>query len=103
MNHFRFNQALSTVTAAATVNGMEAIASCIKAYERTGESRLECLQDALADLETWRADIEAAITATTKDIADEYHNNREPVSRSMQELIQARLGVTATRTLNCEA
>lgn len=61
MRHF--TQHMSVVVAAATVNGMEAIANCIKAYERTGEARRECLHEAKSDLLTWLSDIDRAIGA----------------------------------------
>lgn len=61
----RFSQHMCSVSAAATVHGMSAIEACIKAYERTGEARLECLQETKADLLTWMADIDRAIGAET--------------------------------------
>lgn len=65
----RFSPLMSTVVAAATVNGMEAIANCIKAYERTGADRLECLREARDDLDQWFADIDAAIAAESLALA----------------------------------
>lgn len=59
----RFSPVLSTLVAAATVNGMEAIANCIKAQERDGEARMECLQEVKTDLEAWMADLNKAIEA----------------------------------------
>ena len=58
-----FSPVMSTLVAAASVNGMEAIANCIKAYERSGESRMECLTEARRDLREWMADLEKAIEA----------------------------------------
>ena len=59
----RFSPIMSTLVAAATVNGMEAIANCIKAQERVGSDRMECLQEVKGDLETWLADLNKAIEA----------------------------------------
>ena len=61
----RFSHHMSNVSAAATVHGMSAIENCIRAYERNGADRLECLQEAKADLLTWMTDIDRAIGAET--------------------------------------
>lgn len=59
----RFSPTMSTLVAAATVNGTEAMTNCVKAYERSGEARMECLREAKTDLETWLADLNKAIEA----------------------------------------
>lgn len=66
----RFSHTMSQLLAAATVNGTEAIVSCVKANERDGEDRLECLMEAKGDLEAFLADLNRAIAVESSTPAD---------------------------------
>lgn len=65
----RFNPVMSTLVAAAEVNGFSAASACIRGYEREGEARMECLKEAKHDLEVWMADLTKAIEAEAQKVS----------------------------------
>lgn len=64
-----FTPTMSTALAAATVNGTEAMVCVVKASERAGVERLECLHEAKENLLEWLRDVDAAITDEVKRVA----------------------------------
>lgn len=56
-----FSEHMSKVSTAAMVNGAEAIAECVKAFEREAEARLAALYEAQNHLMEWLGDVQAAI------------------------------------------
>lgn len=61
----RFTEHMSKVLAAASVNGAEAIIESVKASEREGANRIECLHTAKEQLLEWLGDIDRALAIET--------------------------------------
>lgn len=61
----RFTKHMSKVLSAASVNGADAIVECVKADEREGAARIECLHSAKEQLLEWLTDIDRALAIET--------------------------------------